>query len=64
MGKRFLKFADLPPNPMDEKDLAFYKELGFDVCLLTEDNVKLDKNGTLNGDYKQAIKNKRWGIAI
>ena len=57
MEKRFLKFADLPPNPMDEKDLAFYKELGFNVCLLTEDNVKLVKNGILNEDYKQAIEN-------
>ena len=65
MGKRFLKFADLPPNPMDEKDLAFYKELGFDVCLLTEDNVKLVENGTLNGDYKQAIRNiEKTGMAV
>ena len=57
MGKKFLKFADLPPNPMDDRDLGTYKELGFDVCLLTEDDVKLVKNGLLNEDYKQAIRN-------
>lgn len=57
MGKRFLKFADLPPNPMSESDLQAYRELGFDVCLLTEDNVKLVKNGKLNEEYIQAIRN-------
>lgn len=55
MGKRFLKFADLPPNPIDERDLELYKELGFDVCLLTEDDVKLVKDGSVSDEYKQAI---------
>lgn len=57
MGKRFLKYADLPPNPMDERDLELYKELGFDVCLLTEDDVDLVVDGTVSAEYKQAIAN-------
>lgn len=53
--KRFLKFADLPPNPMDTEDLENYKRLGMNICLLTEDDVKLVENGSLKEDYKEAV---------
>ena len=50
---------------MDDRDLGTYKELGFDVCLLTEDDVKLVKNGLLNEDYKQAIRNiEKNGLSV
>ena len=55
MGKRFLKFADLPPNPFNAEDLKDYKELGMNVCLLTEDDVKMVVDGNLSEGYKQAI---------
>lgn len=57
MDKKFLKFADLPPNPFDTEDLKDYKELGMNVCLLTEDDVKMVADGKLSEDYKQAIRN-------
>lgn len=53
----FIKMADLPPSPFDEKSLLDYKELGFNVCLLTEDDVKMADNGVLAEDYKKAIEN-------
>ena len=57
MSNKFYKFADLPPNPFDPQDLKDYRELGANVCLLTEDDVDLVKDGKLSEDYKQAIRN-------
>lgn len=57
MDNKFIKLADLPPDPMDEKALRYYKDLGFSICLLTEDDVKLVDGGTISADYKQAIQN-------
>lgn len=57
MNNKFYKFADLPPNPFDEEDLKDYKEMGANICLLTEDDVKLIKDGKLNDDYIKAINN-------
>lgn len=57
MDGKFIKFADLPPNPFDKEDLMNYRELGMNTCLLTEDDVKLIVDGELNEDYKQAIRN-------
>ena len=49
--------ADLPPSPFDKKALYEYKESGFNVCLLTEDDVKMVDHGVLSEDYKKAIEN-------
>lgn len=57
MKKKFIKFADLPPNPFSKDDLKRYKDLGLNVCLLTEDDVKLVKDGKLSDEYKSAINN-------
>ncbi len=57
MDKKFIKFADLPPNPFDDEDLRDYKELGMNVCLLTEDDVKMVADGNLSDAYQQAIQN-------
>ena len=57
MVETFLKFADLPPDPTDPAALRTYKELGFNVCLLTEDNVKMVRDGQLSEEYRQAIEN-------
>lgn len=57
MENKFIRLADLPPNPNNPEALRHYKELGMNVCLLTEDQVKLVKNGTVSEDYKQAIQN-------
>ncbi len=57
MNKRFIKFADLPPNPLDKEDLKNYMELGMNVCLLTEDHVKMVEDGKLSGIYKEAVRN-------
>ena len=57
MENKFIRFADLPPDPTDKKALAHYKEMGFNVCLLTEDDVKLVSDGTVSEDYKKAIQN-------
>ena len=48
MDNQFIKLADLPPDPMDTDALLHYKDVGFNVCLLTEDDVKtsLTKLGT------------------
>lgn len=54
---KFIKFADLPPNPMDREALADYKALGFNVCLLTEDDVDLVENGKISENYCNAIRN-------
>ena len=37
MDHQFIKLADLPPDPMDTEALLHYKDIGFNVCLLTED---------------------------
>lgn len=57
MKNTFIKFADLPPNPLDKEDLMTYKELGMNTCLLTEDDVKLVADGKINEEYLQAIRN-------
>lgn len=57
MENKFLRLADMPPNPMDEKALRHYREMGMNVCLLTEDDVKLVENGTVSRDYEKAIQN-------
>lgn len=57
MENKFIRLADLPPNPLDGKALDHYREMGMNVCLLTEDNVKMVKNGTVNEDYQKAIQN-------
>lgn len=57
MENKFIRLADLPPNPMDAAALKHYQEMGFHVCLLTEDDVKLVDNETVSREYKQAIQN-------
>lgn len=57
MENKFIKMADLPPDPLDHQALEHYKAMGMNVCLLTEDDVKLVENGTLSSDYKKAIQN-------
>lgn len=57
MDNQFIRLADLPPDPMDTEALLHYKDIGFNVCLLTEDDVKLVHNGTVSQDYKRAIQN-------
>ena len=57
MTERFIRFADLPPNPLSMEELKEYKEMGMNVCLLTEDDVKLISDGKLSAAYKTAIRN-------
>ena len=57
MENKFIRIADLPPDPTDHADLEKYKNLGMNVCLLTEDDVKLVSGGTVSQDYKKAIEN-------
>lgn len=57
MENKFIRLADLPPDPFSPTDLERYKALGMNVCLLTEDHVKLVENGTVSSKYKQAIQN-------
>lgn len=57
MENKFIRLADLPPNPMDKAALKQYQEMGFHICLLTEDNVFLVKDETVSPEYKQAIQN-------
>ena len=57
MDNQFIRLADLPPDPMDTDALLHYKNMGFHVCLLTEDDVKLVDHGTVSQDYKNAIRN-------
>ena len=57
MENKFLRLADLPPNPMDKSALRHYQEMGMNICLLTEDDVKLVENGTVSQAYQQAIQN-------
>ena len=57
MENKFIRLADLPPNPLDKNALQHYKQMGMNVCLLTEDNVKLVSNGKVSADYKHAIEN-------
>ena len=65
MENKFIRFADLPPNPMDDADLENYKNLGMNVCLLTEDQVKMVSGGTVSEDYQKAIANiSRHGMQV
>ena len=57
MENKFIRLADLPPNPLDGDALDHYREMGMNVCLLTEDNVKLVAEGTVSEDYQKAIEN-------
>ena len=57
MENKFIRLADLPPDPTNAEDLKHYKALGMNVCLLTEDQVKLVADGGLNPEYGQAIQN-------
>ena len=57
MENKFIRLADLPPNPLDSKALEHYRQLGMNVCLLTEDDVKLVQDGTVSPDYQNAIEN-------
>ena len=34
MNNGFIRFADLPPNPLDQEALREYQEMGMNVCLL------------------------------
>ena len=53
----FTTFADLPPNPNSATQLQLYKDLGMNVCLLTEDNVSFTSQGKITEGYKKAIEN-------
>lgn len=57
MENKFLRLADLPPDPMDPQKIQHYKELGMNICLLTEDDVDLVENGSVSPDYERAIQN-------
>lgn len=57
MENKFIRLADLPPNPTNADALKHYRKLGMNVCLLTEDHVKLVSDGVLSRDYQQAIQN-------
>lgn len=57
MENKFIRLADLPPDPMDIQALNHYREMGMNVCLLTEDDVKLVSGGTVSREYKKAIEN-------
>lgn len=57
MENKFIRLADLPPDPTSMQALQHYKELGMNVCLLTEDQVDMVENGTLSDAYVQAIQN-------
>lgn len=57
MENKFIRLADLPPDPLNDKALQHYKEMGFNVCLITEDDVKLVSDGTVSEEYKKAIQN-------
>ena len=53
----FTTFADLSPNPNSETQLQLYKDLGMNICLLTEDNVSFTSQGKITEGYKKAIEN-------
>lgn len=57
MENKFIRIADLPPDPTDIEALKHYRDMGFSICLLTEDNVKLVEKGTVSQAYKTAIQN-------
>ena len=54
--KTFITIVDCPPNPLDEKAMELYNELGVNTYILTEDYAPMVENGTLSDVYKQAIK--------
>ena len=65
MENKFIRLADLPPDPMNDRDLERYKALGMNVCLLTEDNVKMVSQGTVSQAYQAAIENiSRHGMQV
>lgn len=53
----FLTFADLPPSPLSPEALEIYRDLGMNICILTEDNAKFTNGGIMTEEYKQAIRN-------
>ena len=57
MENKFIRLADLPPDPTDKKALEHYRQMGMNVCLLTEDQVKLVSDGTVSPAYNNAIEN-------
>ena len=57
MENKFLHLADLPPNPTDRAALTHYRDMGMNVCLLTEDQVKMVADGTVSREYQQAAAN-------
>ena len=57
MENKFIRLADLPPDPTNIKALEHYRQLGMNVCLLTEDQVKLVDGGTVSQNYQKAIQN-------
>ena len=57
MENKFIRLADLPPDPTSKEALLHYQALGMNVCLLTEDQVKLVENETLSREYEKAIEN-------
>lgn len=57
MENKFLHLADLPPNPTDRAALTHYRDMGMNVCLLTEDQVKMVADGTVSRAYQQAMEN-------
>lgn len=57
MENKFIRIADLPPDPTDLQALKHYRDMGMNVCLLTEDDVHLVRDGKLNPDYLQAMDN-------
>ena len=63
--KDFIVFADLPPSPFDDALIKDYLGLGFNVILLTEDNVEMIKDNHLSSQYIAAIENlSKFGVDI
>lgn len=57
MENKFIRIADLPPDPTDLQALKHYRDMGMNVCLLTEDNVPMIRDGKVDPDYLQAMDN-------
>lgn len=65
MENKFIRIADLPPDPTDAQALTHYRDMGMNVCLLTEDNVALVRDGKVNPEYLQAMDNiHRQGMQV
>ncbi len=54
-GEDFVTFADIPPDPLDDDQLSLYADLGLNNFILTEDDVKLTKDGQVDEKYLEAI---------